>query len=523
LILQIFSTAYKRIDIADFFFEVGLNLIKNNGKLGFIAGTQFLFTEYGRKLRSKILNQRIIEIIDLGDQPIFPDALTYTGIFLLERNKSKPFDYVKLDKIPFKSLEEHLSNRKFKPTLIDPVKLSDDSWSIRSESFELLGKLTSDLSEKLVDKAKAVYGILTGSDSIMVIDKLVGPVIENEITIPIVWPKHIDRWTLYDTTLRVIYPYRKVEGKSLLIEESELKKNYPKCYEYLLSNKSRLLERMDSRKNMDETANKWFGLMRFSSFNVIESPKILTPGVSKNNKFCIDMGNNAFIGKGVSGIIPTNINIYYLSSILNSGYYTYSSTFLKEIPIRRISFTTPADRRAALVDEAKALYTQYLNTPAEPAPLLDFVGERLGAEPEESDVVHDLLAHLAERMIEMNKEKNAEIKAFLGFLEGETGAAVDDMVNKTAVREYYNHEFRKLIDILGKNRKKLRDGYDPKNPTNYRHLQEWYEDSTDKLQPHMGRIEATDRLIDQIVYRLYGLSDEEIKIVEESISGVKNE
>ena len=88
----------------------------------------------------------------------------------------------------------------------------------------------------------------------------------------------------------------------------------------------------------------------------------------------------------------------------------------------------------------------------------------------------------------------------LGFLEGEIGAAVDNMANKTAVREYYNHEFRKLIDILVKNRKKLKDGYDPKSPTNYRHLQEWYEDSMDKLQPLMGRIEATDGLIDQIVY-----------------------
>jgi hypothetical protein len=148
---------------------------------------------------------------------------------------------------------------------------------------------------------------------------------------------------------------------------------------------------------------------------------------------------------------------------------------------------------------------------------LDFVGERLGAEPEESDVVHDLLTHLAECMIDMNKEKNAEIKAFLGFLEGETGAAVDDMVNKTAVREYYNHEFQRLIDILVKNRKKLRDGYDPKSPTNYRHLQEWYEDSMDKLQPLRGRIEDTDRLIDQLVYRLYGLTEGEIEIVEKSI------
>jgi len=145
------------------------------------------------------------------------------------------------------------------------------------------------------------------------------------------------------------------------------------------------------------------------------------------------------------------------------------------------------------------------------------VGEQLGAEPEESDMVHDLLAHLAECMIENNKEKNAEIKSFLTFVEGETGAVIDDMTNKTAIREYYNHEFQKLIDILVKNRKKLRDGYDPKSPTNYRHLQEWYNDSVGKLQPLMGRIEVTDKVIDQIVYRLYRLTEEEIEIVEKSI------
>jgi len=63
------------------------------------------------------------------------------------------------------------------------------------------------------------------------------------------------------------------------------------------------------------------------------------------------------------------------------------------------------------------------------------------------------------------------------------------------VREYYNHEFQKLIDILVKNKKKLRDGYEPKSQTNYRHIQEWYEDPIDKLQHLMGKIEATDRII----------------------------
>jgi hypothetical protein len=124
-------------------------------------------------------------------------------------------------------------------------------------------------------------------------------------------------------------------------------------------------------------------------------------------------------------------------------------------------------------------------------------------------------------MIEMNKEKNAEIKGFLEFLIGEIGAPIDDLSNKTAIQEYYKHEFLNLINMLVKNKKKLKAGYDPKSPTNYKLLQQWYNDSIGKLKPRMGRIEATDGLIDQIVYRLYGLNEDEIKIVEESISGNK--
>jgi hypothetical protein len=41
-----------------------------------------------------------------------------------------------------------------------------------------------------------------------------------------------------------------------------------------------------------------------------------------------------------------------------------------------------------------------------------------------------------------------------------------------------------------------------------------YTDSLAKLGPLKARTEATDRLIDQIAYRLYGLTEEEIKIVE---------
>ena len=48
---------------------------------------------------------------------------------------------------------------------------------------------------------------------------------------------------------------------------------------------------------------------------------------------------------------------------------------------------------------------------------------------ERSDVVHDLLAFLAERMLgmKMNKGKQQEIRGFLGWLEGYLGAKVEDL------------------------------------------------------------------------------------------------
>jgi hypothetical protein len=81
------------------------------------------------------------------------------------------------------------------------------------------------------------------------------------------------------------------------------------------------------------------------------------------------------------------------------------------------------------------------------------------AEGERSDVVHDLLAHLAEEMIRMNKEKQEEIRGFLTWLEEFMGAKVDDLSNKTKVMAYYEIEFGELLSVLKKNKRKL--GVDP--------------------------------------------------------------
>ena len=139
------------------------------------------------------------------------------------------------------------------------------------------------------------------------------------------------------------------------------------------------------------------------------------------------------------------------------------------------------------------------------------------ASQEKSDVVHDLLAFLAERMLEMNKQKQQEIKGFLGWLESHLGAKVEDLTPKTKLQGYYEHDYETFLAVLKKNRKKL--AIDPSRLEPAEALRAEFEGSISKLRPLRERIRQTDELIDAVVYRLYGLTEELIGIVEGNAKG----
>ena len=70
--------------------------------------------------------------------------------------------------------------------------------------------------------------------------------------------------------------------------------------------------------------------------------------------------------------------------------------------------------------------------------------------------------------------------------------------------------------MLKKNRKKL--AIDPARREPAQLLRAEFEGSMGKLVPLRERIRQTDELIDATVYRLYGLTEEEIGIVEGNVN-----
>ncbi len=146
---------------------------------------------------------------------------------------------------------------------------------------------------------------------------------------------------------------------------------------------------------------------------------------------------------------------------------------------------------------------------------------------EQSDVVHDLLAFLAEQMIELNRQKQEKMRAFLKWLKAELEVQVDKkgltgieaLTGKTKLKNYLGDyqkgeealPFDELWEILRKNKRHITKNL---SPALMQAVEQAYNESLFALLPVKERLRLTDGLIDQIVYRLYGLTEEEIQTVE---------
>jgi len=291
---------------------------------------------------------------------------------------------------------------------------------------------------------------------------------------------------------------------------------------------------------------------------IFEQPKVVVREAGARVACAKDEGNR-YLLSSVYACVPYQgrdwpFSMDFLLAILNSsltcwiarkralestaGAFTKLRIYqVESFPIRRIHFTTPGKERAGLAKGLDAAYEAWASKaadgsdprggPAGAEAILNRVESLLPKDPEgsflafrpgatgaeeKSDVVHDFLAYLAEQMTQMHKEKQAETRRFLQWLETEIGRPADDLRLKTKIRDYHARDAEALLDALKANDKALdRIAHRSAFQTD---LRREFEKSMEVLRPLKARIAATDWLIDQVVYRLYGLTAEEVAIVE---------
>ena len=311
-------------DIYTYFYKRGLDVLKKNGHLCFIAPNKFMRAGYGKNMR-RLLTTEVTPkvIIDFCDLPIF-DATIYPSVLLVEKRGNPPFSKQFLA-ATFTNAEQlnHLEETLYDISFPMPVSaLKEEGWNLeRPEVLALMEKLRSagvPLGEYV--NGRFYRGILTGLNEAFVIDKQTRERLiaedpkSEELIKPWLRGRDIKKWGAEWAGLYLInipssankqWPW--TDKKSEKQARDIFKRTYPAVHDHLTQWEDKLRKR-------DDQGKFWWELRSCVYYEGFEQPKITWGNLATEPKFAFD-SKNTYVSAPAT-IIPTND--LYILAVLNS-------------------------------------------------------------------------------------------------------------------------------------------------------------------------------------------------------------
>ncbi len=495
--------------------------------IGIILPNILFYQNEFEKFRRLFVRFRILyRVVNLGEG-VFDDVTAPCGIMIIHNiSKNTDFEYGDLRSFPREALPElifeqkHYTHVTYKFVEESPIaSYSVSPISLISRKIELISVELQTLCEDIAS------GIASGCDDAYFIPDNYAITLEPELQRPGLVGGLIDAYYVPDDSgYRIIY----------ITKDTPIKK-FPKTYKHLMAFREKLSNKRETRQGK----LPWYSMHWPRYPGLFDAPKVILRQTADTLIAAIDTKGYYTLNSII--VVRPLENHYYICALLNSTllralyqdatqeegrvFAEVKPVNVNRLPIRQITFKSDNNYRTNLARQAQVLYQK-----VDLDGLLTFVNQRLSKEDIALDIIYDLLAYLAQQMIDLNKQKHAEVYRFLSLLEGilhiqpgkDSSIGLEALTGKSRLRSYLGDyqkgeaelPFDELRDILFKNRNRL--GVSLNDSRFLGKLREEYEKSLSVLLPIKERLRWTDELIDQIVYRLYGLTEEEIAIVERS-------
>ena len=357
------SASKGNYDIYVVFVERGLNLLNEQGQMGFILPSKFFSTDYGQILRQSITDRKaLVKVVDFGHAQVFKKATTYTCLLFLRGKPSQSVLYAKITFPP-----EIITNPAMQ--IIESEAFTGKPWTFATGvEKSLIKKITKNFLPLSNLPCQIGRGSSSGADNIFILHRngeslttRQGDKIEIETDILRI-PIHATDFGQYSFNPKyekvIIFPYNVTEKGYELKSESEMKRNFPKAYQYLASKKKNLLARKQFKN--------WYGFSAPRNLNVHNTAHILVPLLANKGLYCYLPENKkefclmasggfsitidtkmGFSPKYVLGLLNSQLLFWRLRSISNifrGGWITCTKQYVETLPIYPINFSDPDDK-----------------------------------------------------------------------------------------------------------------------------------------------------------------------------------
>lgn len=334
-------------DLYAYFFELGARLLKPNGMMGYISSSTFFKTGSGEPLRQFLRSHTCLKtIVDFGDLQIFEGVTTYPAIVILQ--KSLPDAAHQLTMLVLQNdLPDNL-NQAFtqQQGSMAQAQLTQDSWQLESAALaNLRAKLTTGHKTLKEVYGSPLYGIKTGFNEAFVIDRATRDALiasdskSNELIKPFLEGKDLKKWHAQPRDLWLIFTRRGTD-----IE------HYPAIKQHLEQFKTQLMPKPKDWKGKWEGRKagpyQWWEIQdTVGYYEEFSKTKLLYSRFMGEPLFCLDNSgyfvNNALnlitnVGFFELGVISSKLSWLILTasgSLMSGGFYQIHGHVLEKLPI----------------------------------------------------------------------------------------------------------------------------------------------------------------------------------------------
>jgi len=458
-----YETHHNSADLYIPFIEKGISLLTTKGKFSFIFPNKWLKAKYGKPLREWLKVKGLDEVIDFGDLQIFQGATTYPMILTSSNDKPKEkFNFMKLETLDFGDLEDYV---KTLSSTIELNKLDDNGWQLVSKDVQNILDIANNNSVSLGEytNGRINRGILTGYNDAFIIDEQTKNdlISKDKNSINIIKPFYVGQDIQRYSTPTI--------DKWLLYIPWDFKlEDYSAISQYLEQFKESLSKRPEVKSNR----HPWFALSRYGSkyLKDFEKKKIIYLVFQVRPAFIIDLDNT--YSNNATFIFPNED--YFLLGILNSkmGWFLISNNCTE------------------IQNGYQLIYDYFKNIPIP----LDVDSEK-----------KESFEKYVKEVVTVNQTLKSKAERFIKRLQNNFD--LDKLSKK--LEAFYEYDFKIFLKELKKKKVTL-------SLVEQDEWEEYFEAYQKELLELKSQIDATDNEIDKMVYELYGLSDEEIALVEKN-------
>ena len=309
------------------FFQIGLELLKPDGFLGFITMNSFFKSLNGRELRAYFqVKKYSLKIIDFGTLQVFQKRSTYTCVCIFQNQMAESLQYKRLNEIGdlnrvirnfsnilYSSLNAHSGWNLIAINLINTIEKVGQPFAKRFKTRNGIATLKNEIYIfKSIKEDRNFYYYYYDDNNIFPIEKGICKEIINP-------NKLVGESNLKELKEKFIFPYTYIDGKAVIMTAQLLIQSYPCTYRYLLFVKNVL----DGRDKGKGKYPKWFAFGRTQSLEKLKF-KLFFPHISPGvPNFIISQDEDLYFYNGIAVIGDNRKELKVLIKLMSSRLFWF--------------------------------------------------------------------------------------------------------------------------------------------------------------------------------------------------------